>query len=110
MFRPRRRHDLAELAIRELIERGANAAKGFGQNRDQGQTFFGERQAARQASKQLDPQHFFQGFYLMTDRGLRDTQLQTGACEAEMAGGRFKRVKRAEREMRTKHDPRSKFN
>ena len=97
------RDHFAKLSIFELVERGPDAAEGFGQHRDQGLPFIGEREPAREPAEQGYTQNFLKALDLMADGSLGHAQLQSGPREAEMTGRCLEGMQRGERQVGSDH-------
>jgi hypothetical protein len=96
-------HHFAKPSIFELIERGPDAAEGFGQHGHQGLTLVGQREPPRKSAEQGYTQNFLKALDLMADGSLGHTQLQAGPRKAEMTGGCLERMQRGERQVRSDH-------
>ena len=83
------RQHFLEAAVGEALQRAADPVERLAQHRNERRAFVGEREAARQAAEQGDPQSRLQPLYLMADRRLADEQFEPRAGEAQMARGGF---------------------
>ncbi len=105
-----KRQYLVDLGSPEPLHSLADAIEGIRQDGNQGRTLVGESQPTRKPSKKRGAQRIFERLDLMAYRGLRYSEFQPGAGEAEMSRRGFEGLQGIKREMGARHVDPNFFN